>query len=60
MPDIIYSQTNCPACEKLKAEYRSKNIPYEEIVIGRDVTVETFRMNYPNVRSVPFVVPDDI
>ena len=60
MPDLIYSQPHCPACDKLKMEYKQKNVPYEEIVIGRDVSVEDFRMNYPGVRSVPFVVPDNI
>ena len=54
----IYSQTHCPACEALKMEYKSKDIPFTEIVIGVDIAVAEFRELYPNVRSVPFVVTD--
>lgn len=52
----IYSQPHCPACDKLKMEYKSKDILFTEIIIGKDIAVAEFRELYPNVRSVPFVV----
>jgi len=52
----VYSQPNCPACMVLKSKLFSKNIPYEEIIIGKDITKEEFFAKYPDVRSVPFVV----
>jgi len=54
----VYSQPNCPACMVLKSKLLNKNIPYEEIVIGKDITKEEFFAKYPDVRSVPFVVDD--
>jgi len=52
----VYSQPNCPACDKLKMEYKSKDIPFTEIIIGKDIAVSEFRELYPKVRSVPYVV----
>jgi glutaredoxin len=60
MSDIIYSQNHCSACEKLKAEYRSKNIPFTEIRIGVDITIDQFKERYPDVRSVPFIVLQEL
>jgi hypothetical protein len=37
-------------------EYKSKDILFTEIIIGKDIAVAEFRELYPNVRSVPFVV----
>lgn len=56
MGTLIFSQPHCPACDKLKADYKRKNLPYQEIVIGRDISVEDFKATYPDVRTVPFVV----
>lgn len=52
---ILYSKPNCPACVKLKSEYQHAGIPYIEVVIGRDITVEQFKNENPWVKSVPFV-----
>ena len=58
MTDIIYSQPHCPGCVALKERYKREGMEYTEIVIGEDISVSEFRENYPNVRSVPFVVHD--
>lgn len=52
----VYTQTNCPACVNLKAEYKRKNIPFVEVEIGKDITKEDFFELFPSVRSVPHVV----
>ena len=54
----IYSQPHCPACDKLKMEYKQKDIPFTEIIIGKDIAVAEFRELYPKVRSVPYVVTE--
>ena len=53
---ILYSKYNCPACDKLKAEYKQKGIVYKEIRIGVDILVEEFIKEFPTVRTVPHVV----
>lgn len=52
----VYSQTNCPACLKLKAQLTKDGEEFSEIIIGKDITKEDFFDKFPNVRSVPFVV----
>jgi len=54
----IYSQPHCPACDALKMEYKQKDIPFTEIIIGKDIAVAEFRELYPKVRSVPYVVTE--
>lgn len=58
MTDIIYSQPHCPGCVVLKERYKREGMAYTEVVIGEDISVSEFRETYPNVRAVPFVVPD--
>lgn len=58
METLIYSQPHCPACEALKMEYKTKGIPFTEIIIGKDIAVAEFRELYPKVRAVPFVVTE--
>ena len=55
---VIYSQTHCPACDKLKKELHLKDVEFEEVVIGVDIPVDEFRKKYPNVRTVPFVAEE--
>lgn len=55
---VVYSQTHCPACDKLKKELKMKDVEFEEVVIGVDIPVDEFRKKYPNVRTVPFVVEE--
>ena len=38
---VVYSKPNCPSCVKAKALLQSKNIPYQESIIGKDIQVET-------------------
>jgi glutaredoxin len=53
---LLYSQDNCVACEALKKKLTAQNIPFTEVKIGRDITVEEFKTLYPNVRTVPFTI----
>lgn len=53
---LVYSQDNCVACESLKKKLTSQNIPFTEVKLGRDITVEEFKFLYPNVRTVPYTV----
>lgn len=51
----IYSKDQCPNCDKAKNLLKTREIPWEEKVIGRDIDRELFLSTYPGVRSVPFI-----
>lgn len=53
---IVYTKTNCPACDALKKQLKQEDKPFQEILIGRDISREEFMDTFPNVRSVPHVV----
>lgn len=55
----IYTKEDCLACMQLKIKLFSKNIPYEEIMIGRDITREDFITKFPTVKSIPHMVETD-
>lgn len=53
---VIYSKDNCPWCDRAKELMYSKNTEYREIKIGRDITREEFMEQFPNVRTVPYIL----
>jgi glutaredoxin len=58
----IYSKENCPFCVNAKQLLNVKNIPYDEIEIGRDITREEFLNILPDAKTVPqiFMIIDGI
>ena len=55
MKTIVYSKTNCPACDTLKAQLRKEEVDFVEILLGRDMSIEAFKEKFPEVRSVPYM-----
>jgi glutaredoxin len=53
---VIYSKDNCPWCDRAKELMNAKGDTYNEIKIGRDVTREEFTEQFPNVRTVPYII----
>ena len=58
---VIYSKPNCPYCVKAKALLNKTQIPFIEVVIGKDITVETlfeeFKLNgMPQPKSAPQII----
>jgi glutaredoxin len=56
---IVYTQENCPACLFAKAKLTAQNTPFREIKIGKDITREDFLEEFPDVRTVPYVIDED-
>lgn len=56
---LVYTQENCPACLFTKAKLTAQNIPFRELKIGTDITREDFLEQFPDVRTVPYVVDED-
>jgi len=59
MKTVVYSKDNCPACETLKAKLTSEGVGFQEIKLGRDMTIEAFKEKFPFVRSVPYMEVSD-
>ena len=58
MKFIMYSKDNCPWCDRAKELITSKGDEYEEFKIGRELTREEFVEQFPNVRTVPYIILD--
>ena len=61
MTSVIYSKPNCPYCDKAKALMSKTQIPYTEVVIGKDITVEKlfeeFKLNgMAQPKSAPQII----
>jgi len=50
---VVWSQTNCAACEQAKALLDSRGITYEVKLLGENATKQELIEAVPNARSVP-------
>ncbi len=55
----IYTKPQCSFCVRAKHLLDIKDLTYQEIVIGRDITVEQVRAAFPQRKTVPIIVEDD-
>ena len=55
---LIYTKDNCPYCVQAKNLFTNKGQQYIEKKIGKDLTREEFLENFPDVRTVPFIIID--
>jgi len=56
----IYSKENCAFCTKAKTLLKNRNIDFEEVVIGRDITREEFLEFLPTAKTVPQIFIDNV
>lgn len=54
----LYSKPNCGWCDSAKTLLGNRNLLYNEIQIGRDISREDFMERFPTVRSVPLIFID--
>lgn len=52
----VYTKDNCRYCVQAKNLLNYKHIEYQEISLGRDISVQDFQLSYPHVRTVPFIL----
>ena len=61
MAAIIYSKVLCPYCEMAKKLLDEKNVPYEELIIGVDISKEkAFEELGTAFKTAPQIVLDGI
>ena len=56
----VYGKHNCGYCTKAKNLLESKKIPFTYLNIGEDIGINEFREQYPDVRTAPFILNNDI
>lgn len=52
----VYTKENCRYCVQAKNLLNYKHVEYQEISIGRDLSVQDFQLSFPHVRTVPFIL----
>ena len=58
MNAIVWSTSTCTFCKQAKTLLNSKNIPFEERMIGSEWTKEQLLEVVPNARTVPQIFID--
>jgi glutaredoxin len=54
----IYKKPGCGYCVKIDELMARANMQAHVMMIGKDITVEEFKADYPNAKGVPHVVID--
>lgn len=54
----VYTKPNCTYCVRAKSFLLANQLPFTEVVIGRDIMLEQFISRYPNVKTAPFIIID--
>lgn len=54
----VYSRPTCSRCEKVKDEFKKRNIEYDEYIIEQTITRDEVIKKFPGVSQLPIVVLD--
>ena len=58
MKNIVWAKVPCGVCEAAKTLLKSKNIEFEERMIGKEWTMEQFLESVPGAKTVPQIILD--
>lgn len=56
----IYTKGACSYCVKAKKLLEKEGIPYKEHIIGIHILSESFHNLFPDAKTVPQIVDDDV
>jgi glutaredoxin len=56
----IYTREGCSHCTLAKEFMKKQNISFEEIKIDVDISVDTVKTMFPEARTVPIILKDDV
>jgi glutaredoxin len=60
MKVVIYTKPDCTYCGRAKKLLSIQDIPYDEIIIGQDITREEFLDLIPTAKTVPQIIIDKV
>lgn len=52
----IYTKENCSFCDASKDFLHRKKLPYKELEIFKDISIEMIREKFPGVKQAPIIV----
>jgi glutaredoxin len=55
---LVYTKDACPFCDQAKTLLRNKDLRFQEMKIGLDISREEFLDTFPDVRTVPYIIID--
>jgi len=58
MDIVIYSIPGCSHCRKMKELMVRADVPYQQIVVGKDIDDHVFKEKYPDATSYPYTIID--
>jgi glutaredoxin len=60
MSILIYSIPGCGYCDRAKMLMASKQMNYEEVIVGKDILREEFLTTFPGQKKVPLIIIDGV
>jgi glutaredoxin len=51
----LYTKNDCSFCVQAKSLLKQKTLPFEEILIGRDIEKDVFKTHFPQIKTVPAI-----
>jgi len=55
----VITKDNCSFCTRAKNLLSSRKILFDEILLNRDIDLDTVRKEYPSMRTFPIIVVND-
>jgi len=56
---VIYTTVGCIYCEKIKELMKRADVEYTNILVGKDITREEFKIKYPFAPGFPYTTIDE-
>jgi hypothetical protein len=56
----LYTRDGCTQCEKVKSLLKSNYMDYREYLIGKDITAEEVKEQFPRVNILPIILYDGL
>jgi len=57
---IVYTLPHCSACVNAKRLLDSKDIPFTETIISKDILTEDFVEQFPEQKTAPLIIIDGV
>jgi glutaredoxin len=55
----VITKDNCSFCIRAKTLLSSRKLLFDEILLDRDIDLDTVRSTYPSMRTFPIIVVND-
>jgi len=60
MEILIYKISGCGYCQKIEELMARANVEYQSFVVGKDITRDEFKKQYPSATAYPYTIIDGV